>query len=144
MLIKNGMVDLFKQSVTILAVKFIRTLVPGAVFLHERALFGKIIKALGRSPEVLLPMGVVAVRPLVFLVYVRTECGFVEERHETLYLAFLVVGVQLVTESLLLDQFPHQIALFCICSITIKYLLNGRGYIFYSSSFITVTYSTSI
>lgn len=86
------MIDAFQQCVAELTVQVVRAVVPGAVFDHVRALFRQIVKILRGSSEVLLSVRVVAVRPLVLLIYVRTERCFIEEHHKTLYLAILVEG----------------------------------------------------
>jgi hypothetical protein len=72
------------------ATEIVWTAVPRSVLGHIRALLRKIIKALRGSSEILLSMCVVAVRPLVLLVYKGAECRFVKENHKTLNLAILV------------------------------------------------------
>jgi hypothetical protein len=129
-----------------LAVQLVGTLVPCSILGYVRAFFWQIIEILWGSPEVLLPMRVVAIGPLMLMVDVRAECAFVEEHHEGLQRVITIVALQLMRETLLLHKLTDQVALLRVYAFSIKYtsLLKGSGYIFCSSSFICCTCSISM
>lgn len=99
--------QLFNKGVAVLAVQVVRALVPVSIFLHVGTLFKRTDEVvLRRPPEVLLPVGVVAVGPLVFLVDHGTEAGLVSVDHELLETHLLLKGIQVLREPLLSHQRP--------------------------------------
>jgi len=103
---ESRVVNSFQQSVAKLTIQLVWALVPGAVFADIGALLWQVVEILRRSPEVLLSVGVIAVRPLVLLVDVRTESGLIEEHHERFYWAVTLEAVQFVREALFLQKSP--------------------------------------
>ena len=68
---------LLNKRVGVLAIQEFRALIPISVIGDKRASFKVVEVEMRWSSKVLLSMGVVALRPLVFLVDVRAEAGFV-------------------------------------------------------------------
>lgn len=77
----------------VLAVEVVLAVVPATVLVHEGALVRVIEVQVRRSPEVLLAMSVVALRPFVLLVDKRTKTCFVRIYHELLNVHIFFVFV---------------------------------------------------
>lgn len=69
----------------VLALKVILALVPTAIICHRGTLFQIVNKEMGRSPEVLLPVSIVAFRPLMLFINKWTKTSFVGINHEFFY-----------------------------------------------------------
>jgi len=81
-LVVQGAEQLLYQRVRILAVQEIRALVPAAVIFHIGTLVDIVKEEMRRTSEVLLAMGVVALRPLMLLVDIRAEARLIRIDHE--------------------------------------------------------------
>jgi hypothetical protein len=93
--------------VGVLAVQVFRTLVPVAIVLYESALVEVVHVEVGWSAEVLLAVGVVALRPLVLLVDEWAETRFVGINHELVQIHGLLVVVQVLREPFVGHQISH-------------------------------------
>ena len=97
----------------ILAVEVVGAGVPASVVQNVRALFQRTDEVEVRRPsEVLLPMRVVTLGPLVFLVYNRAEACLVRVDHEFFEAHCFLVLVQVHGELPLCHQITHRAALF--------------------------------
>ena len=92
--------QLFNKGMTVVAVKVVWALIPVAVLLHVRALFKRADKIEVRwSPEVLLPVSIVAFRPFVFLVYYGAEACLICVDHELLKTHLLLECIQILRKA---------------------------------------------
>ena len=76
-LVVEGTEELLNQRMRELTVKIVRALIPTSIILHISAPLQIIEVEMWRSPEVLLPVRVVALGPLMLLVDVRAEACLV-------------------------------------------------------------------
>ena len=97
----------------VLAIQIVRALVPVAILLDIWALVKRAYEVEVRwPPEVLLPVGVVAVRPLMFLIYYGAKARLVSIYHELLKTHLLLEGVQILRESPFIHKSSDSAALF--------------------------------
>ena len=97
---------LLNKRVGILAIQEFRALIPISVIGDKRASFKVVEVEMRWSSKVLLSMGVVALRPLVLLVDVRAEAGFVWVNHEFFKTHLLFVLVKITWELPVSHQVP--------------------------------------
>ena len=95
----------------ILAVEEVGALVPATVVCHVRAFLEVTEEQMRGSSEILLPVSVVALRPLVLLIDVRTETRLVRVDHEFFETHGFLVLVQVHRELPLRHQITHRAAL---------------------------------
>ena len=86
---------MLNQRMGVLAVQEVRALVPITIICHVRTFFEVVKVKVRRSSEVLLPMSIVAFRPLMLFVDVRTKTCLVRVNHEFLetHLFFMLVQI---------------------------------------------------
>ena len=100
--------QLLDESVRVLAVQVVGTLVPAAVVLHVRAFLKVANKVqVRRPPEILLAMRVVAFGPLVLLINVRAKARLVRVDHELLELHLALVLVKILREAALAHKISN-------------------------------------
>ena len=100
--------QLLDERVAVLTVEVVWTRVPAAIVLDVGAFLKRAYEVeVRRSPEVLLPMRIVTLGPLVFLVDNRTEAGLVAVDHELFQAHLLLVSLQVLAEAALTHQVPH-------------------------------------
>jgi hypothetical protein len=82
LLVQQWVIEVFYQSMAILAVSRFGTIFPRSVFHYQIAFLWVIEIEAWRSSKILLSMGVVAVRPLMLLVDHRTERSLIAVDHK--------------------------------------------------------------
>jgi hypothetical protein len=97
--------------VGVLAVQVLRTVLPTAIVVHVGALVEVVEVEVGRTAEVLLAVGIVALRPLVLFIDVGAEAGFVGVDHELTQIHVFLVQSQVPREPLVAHQVLHSLAL---------------------------------
>ena len=108
-LVVQRAVQLLDKRVAVLAVEVVGALVPAAVLLHVGTFLKRTDKVeVWWSPEVLLPMGIVTLGPLVLLVDDGTEACLVAVDHELFKAHLLLVRLQVLTEAALIHQITNR------------------------------------